>query len=176
MQRNLLYYVEDFVFIYIVPPVVAAVITNYTAFVGSSVVLACQIIYEGHPRASFRWRRHGLYVSDDHIVTNDTHTMLLLTNLTEEDYGFYRCVTDGVLTYDIHEVYLSLQGDCMHTCTVLAKYRNLNEVTCEFLWRVFMLSILDYANIYYVELLLILFREHVKSREQWVCGSIYKSF
>ena len=99
---------------YIVPPVVAVVITNYTAFVGSSVALACQIIYEGYPRASFRWRRHGLYVSNDHIVTNDTHTMLLLTNLTEEDYGFYRCVADGVLTYDIHEVYLSLQGDCMH--------------------------------------------------------------
>jgi len=104
---------------FVVPPVVAVVTTNYTAFVGTSVVLACQIIYEGNPRALFRWRRDGLYVPDDHIVTNDTHTMLVLTNLTEKDDGFYRCVADGVLTYDTHEVYLSLQGDCMNTYTIL---------------------------------------------------------
>ena len=94
----------------IVPPVVAVATTNYTALVGSSVTLVCYIVDEGSPRALFRWRRHGLYVSDDHIVTNKTHTTLPLTNLTEEDYGFYRCVADGVLTFNTHEIYLNLQG------------------------------------------------------------------
>ena len=99
-----------FMYIYIVPPVVAVVTTNYTAFVGSSVTLVCKIVDKGSPPASFRWRRHGLYIPDDHTVTNDTHTMLPLTNLAEADNGFYRCVADGVLTFNTHEVYLNLQG------------------------------------------------------------------
>jgi len=95
---------------YAVPPVVKVDNATYTAFVGSNVTLACRIVYEGSPRASFRWRRHGLYVRDDYIVTNDTHTMLQLTNLTEGDYGYYRCVADGVLTFNTHEVYLHVEG------------------------------------------------------------------
>jgi len=96
---------------YIVSPVVKVDNTNYTAFIGSSITLACRIVYEGTPQASFQWRRHGLSVRDDHIVTNDTHTMLQLTNLTEEDHGMYRCVARWMLlTFDIHDVYLYTQG------------------------------------------------------------------
>ena len=91
-------------------PIVEVASTDYTAFVGSNITLICKIIYIGKPPAKFRWRRHGEYVSDDSIYSNSTRTLLLLTDLTEEDSGLYRCVSDAVLSFYTYSIYLHLQG------------------------------------------------------------------
>lgn len=83
---------------------------DYTAFVGSNITLGCKIIYVGKPPAKFHWRRHGEYVTNDSIYSNSTYTLLLLTNVAEEDGGLYRCVSDAVLSYYTYSIYLRLQG------------------------------------------------------------------
>ena len=100
-----LYNIED--------PIVKVSSTDYTAFIGSNITLACKIIYVGKPPAKFRWRRNGQYVSDDFVYNNSTYTFLILINLVEEDSGLYRCVSDAVLSFHTYSIYLHLQGICI---------------------------------------------------------------
>ena len=95
---------------YVEDPVMEVSSTDYTAFVGSNITLACKIIYVGKPPAKFRWRRNGEYVSNDFVYSNSTCTLLILTNLVEEDSGLYRCVSDAVLSLHTYSIYLHLQG------------------------------------------------------------------
>ncbi|XP_065891788.1 titin-like [Dysidea avara] len=95
--------------ILVVDPIAEVVATNYIGFEGHSVVLACKIIYIGMPPAIFYWERHDKKVINRDITTNDTHTLLILTNLTRGDSGEYRCVAEGPLSLDRYSVYLRLQ-------------------------------------------------------------------
>lgn len=90
-------------------PIVEVAYKDYTGFLESNITLACKIIYIGEPPAKFHWRRHGEYVSNDLVYSNSTYTLLILTNLTEENSGLYRCVSDAVLSFYTYSIYLHLQ-------------------------------------------------------------------
>lgn len=86
-------------------------VSNYTAFIGSEVVLFCVIINWGIPKANIRWMRDGGYVPEDFITTNNSHTALMLFNLTQYDSGVYSCIADSSLSPMGNQVYLYLQGN-----------------------------------------------------------------
>jgi len=86
-------------------------VSNFSAFVGSEVILICVIINWGVPKAIIRWMRGGRYVPEDLITANDTHTALRLFNLTQHDNGVYSCIADSPLSPIGNQVYLYLQGN-----------------------------------------------------------------
>ena len=72
--------------------------------------LICAIINKGIPPAKFRWMRVDKYMSEDFITTNDTHTVLTLSNLTQYNSGAYACIADSPLSPVGKLLYLHLQG------------------------------------------------------------------
>lgn len=78
------------------------------------MMLTCRIINVGIPPGNFYWERHEKRVSNRNIITNDTHTVLILTNLTRSDSGEYRCVADGPLSLERYSMYLGLQGEILN--------------------------------------------------------------
>ncbi|XP_065892023.1 uncharacterized protein [Dysidea avara] len=92
-----------------VHPIIEVVSEDYTAFIGSEVNLICAIINKGIPPAKFRWMRVDKYIPEDFITTNDTHTVLMLSNLTQYNSGAYACIADSPLSPVGKLLYLHLQ-------------------------------------------------------------------
>ena len=72
--------------------------------------MICDIINKGVPPAEFRWMKINKYMPKDLIITNNTHTVLMLSNLTQYNSGDYLCIA-----YSKHQsvwktLYLQLQG------------------------------------------------------------------
>ena len=103
---------------YVVPPTIEVVESDYVSTVGSNVTLTCRITNHGRPVANFVWRRNGMWLSNDSTSINSTHFSLTLSNLTEVDGGIYRCAAQGVLSLPIENVNLIIKGiatyDCVH--------------------------------------------------------------
>jgi len=79
---------------FIVPPVIRANSSNYTATVGSQITLACSIINQGLPIAQFRWIRDGIIQHGKNVVINVALGLftMKLVNLTITDSGTYTCM------------------------------------------------------------------------------------
>ena len=83
------------------------------------MMLTCSIIDIGMPPGKFYWERPDKRVINRDVITNDTHTVLILTNLTRSDSGEYRCVADGPLSLERYSMYLRLQGQILNNSTIL---------------------------------------------------------
>jgi len=128
--RKLLLYICIPIF-HIAAPVIRAVVVNYTTFIGSHITLTCKIIYWGKPKATLYWTGpRGESLSNDLVQNNDTHTSLLLTNLTEQDSGSYVCIADVISYLYGNEMFLYLQG------LFLARQSIVNHVchTLNYVW------------------------------------------
>ena len=92
-------------------PIAEVATTGYTGFEGHSVLLVCRIINIGVPPARIDWEKSNKVVINGDIITNDTHSVLILTNLTSSDGGEYKCVVNGPFSLPYkHSVYLDLKG------------------------------------------------------------------
>lgn len=74
------------------------------------MILSCKIVNAGRPPAEFYWERYDERVTNKPLSTNDTHTMLKLTNLTNADHGEYKCVAEGVLSLERHSILLEIKS------------------------------------------------------------------
>ena len=79
------------------PPSIRAVNSNYTAIVGSQVILKCNIIDMGVPKATFSWNKNGSAIHNDIVVKNSSIS-LMLNNLTMEDAGVYTCIARATVS------------------------------------------------------------------------------
>ena len=118
-----------------VDPIAEIVSTSYAEFRGHNVLLSCRIIFTGMPPAEFYWERHGAKVTDKVVITNGTHNVLKLTNLTNADGGEYMCVAEGVLSLERHSVFLLIKSKNMilisdrFTCRDVHYYRAISLFT-----------------------------------------------
>ena len=71
-------------------PVIRANNSNYTATVGSEVMLKCKIIKIGVPTAKYEWRRNGIQPKGE-LLIDDSIIAIKLSNLTMTDAGKYTC-------------------------------------------------------------------------------------
>ncbi|XP_065891783.1 limbic system-associated membrane protein-like isoform X2 [Dysidea avara] len=93
-----------------VAPIIDATRLNYIAFIGSHVTLTCEINNWGNPKATISWKKpEEQYFSNDPITTNETHTSLILPNVTTVHGGKYVCDADSILSGDVGELYLHIQ-------------------------------------------------------------------
>ena len=98
----------------VVEPIAEVATTGYTGFEGHSVLLVCRIINIGVPPARMDWEKSTKAVINGDIITNDTHSVLILTNLTSSDGGEYKCVVNGPFSLPYkHSVYLELKGQIL---------------------------------------------------------------
>ena len=83
------------------PPEIVAVKSTYTSFIGSTVMLRCNIINQGTPPAVFSWRKNGYQLTGEYSISIDSTSSVMeikLMNLTVENAGVYTCDADGFLS------------------------------------------------------------------------------
>ena len=91
-------FVETCICLLTVAPDIQVVRITYTGYIGYNVTMLCKIVNMGMPPAIFYWKKNGTHVPSDLVVNNNTHTALILTNVTKSDEAEYKCGVDGVLT------------------------------------------------------------------------------
>ena len=93
--------------IFIVPPIIRANDSIYTATVGSEVILKCNIINHGLPTAVFEWKRNGIQPIGELVAAN-SFIAIKLSNLTMNDAGKYTCSASNAQSYRSHLVELTI--------------------------------------------------------------------
>ncbi|XP_065913081.1 uncharacterized protein [Dysidea avara] len=81
------------------PPIIRANDSNYTATVGSEVMLKCNIINNGVPTPEFEWKRNGIHPRGDIIIVDNSFIAIKLSNLSKKDAGKYTCSASNVRSY-----------------------------------------------------------------------------
>ena len=101
--------------LHIVPPNILASPSTYTSFIGSNVVLRCNIIDKGTPPAEFSWSKAGYRMNGEYIIViNSTAMEITFLNLTLDNAGVYTCAADGLLSYHSDSVELIVQSKSIY--------------------------------------------------------------
>ena len=96
--------------VFVGPPYIRAIKTDYEISTGSRITLVCMIINPGEPRASFSWTKNGKSIDGTYpTMINNTFMSLTVTNVTAQDTGMYICTASGIELYhnDSIQVYVA---------------------------------------------------------------------